>query len=164
MNYPRKIRTAKFIDNRGYFKEIIKYKDFNKNFPFDCFSKSKKNVFRGMHIQLRKQQAKFITVVRGEIIDYAINLRKNSKNFGKVYKFRINEDSDYSIYIPEGYAHGFLCLSDYCNLYYKCSNYRDEKSELSINYKCLNLSNKKKLILSKKDREALSLQEIKKIL
>jgi dTDP-4-dehydrorhamnose 3,5-epimerase len=164
MNYPRKIKTKKYLDNRGYFKEIIKLKDFKKNFPFDCFSKSKKNVFRGLHIQLRRQQAKLITVVRGEIIDFAINLKKNSKNFGKVYKFKINEDSDYSIYIPEGYAHGFLCLSDYCNLYYKCSNYRDEKSELSINYKCLRLLNKKKLILSKKDREALSLQEIKKIL
>ena len=164
MNYPRKIKTKKYLDNRGYFKEIIKLKDFKKNFSFDCFSKSKKNVFRGLHIQLRRQQAKLITVVRGEIIDFAINLKKNSKNFGKVYKFKINEDSDYSIYIPEGYAHGFLCLSDYCNLYYKCSNYRDEKSELSINYKCLRLLNKKKLILSKKDFEAPLLKEIKKIL
>ena len=161
MNIPKKVKTKIFLDNRGYFKEILKEKNFNKKFVFDCFSKSKKNVFRGMHIQLNNQQAKFITVVRGEILDFAINLKKNSKNFGKVYKFKISENSDYSIYIPEGYAHGFLCLSEYCNLYYKCSNYRDKNSEISINYKCLNLKGNRKLILSPKDKTAPLLEKIK---
>ena len=162
MKIPKKIVTTIFKDNRGFFKEIFKEKKNKKKFNFDCFSKSKKNVFRGLHLQTRKPQAKIITVTKGEIIDYAVDVRKKSKNFGKVYKFIINENSNFSIYIPEGFAHGFICLSNSCTVYYKCSNFRDAKSELSINYKCLKL--KKKLILSKKDKTAPSLKEIKKIL
>ena len=160
MNIPKKVKTKIFLDHRGYFKEIYREKNFKKKFVFDCFSKSKKNVFRGMHIQLKNQQAKFVTVVKGEILDFAVNVNKKSKNFGKVYKFKINENSNYSIYIPEGYAHGFLCLSDYCNIYYKCSNYRDKNSEISISYKCLKLKIHHKLIMSQKDKCAPLIKDI----
>lgn len=162
MKIPKKILTTIYKDNRGFFKEIYKEKKNKKKFVFDCFSKSKKNVFRGLHLQTQKPQAKIITVTKGKIIDYAVDVRKKSKNFGKVYKFLINENSNFSIYIPEGFAHGFFCLSNSCTVYYKCSNFRDVKSELSINYKHLKL--KKKLILSKKDKKAPTLNEIKKIL
>jgi dTDP-4-dehydrorhamnose 3,5-epimerase len=157
---PKKIYTEQFKDNRGFFREIFKVKNFEKKFIFDCYSKSKKNVFRGLHLQLKKQQAKFITVTKGEIIDFAIDVRKKSKNFGKIYKYKINENSNFSLYIPEGFAHGFLCLSESCIVYYKCSNYRDIKSEISINYEILRLK-KKKLILSKKDFLAPKFKEIK---
>lgn len=158
---PKKIFTKKFKDNRGFFKEIFKANKFKKKFIFDCYSKSKKNVFRGMHIQLKKPQAKLITVAKGTIIDYAIDLRKKSLNFGKIYKFKINENSNFSIYIPQGFAHGFLCLDKECVIYYKCSNYRHASSEVSINYKVLKI--KKKVILSKKDMAAPLLKEIKHI-
>lgn len=157
---PKKIYKKKFIDNRGFFQEVFKNKFFKEKFVFDCISKSKKNVFRGLHIQNKNKQAKFITVLKGKIIDYAIDLRKKSKNFGKIYKFYVNENSNFSIYIPKGFAHGFLCLKDSI-IYYKCSNYRDKNSELSISYKILGI--KKKLILSKKDQTAISFNKIKKI-
>jgi dTDP-4-dehydrorhamnose 3,5-epimerase len=157
---PKKIYTKKFKDKRGFFKEIFKAKNINKKFIFDCYSKSKKNVFRGLHLQLKKQQAKLITVTKGKIIDFALDVRRKSKNFGKIYKFKIDEDSNFSLYIPEGFAHGFLCLSKSCAVYYKCSNYRDAKSEVSINYKILKIK-KNKLIISKKDILAPKLEDIK---
>lgn len=161
MNFdkPTKIITKNFYDNRGFFKEVFLKKNFKTNFIFDCFSSSKKNVFRGLHLQTAKQQAKIITVVKGSIIDYAIDLRKKSKNFKKIYKFKITEKSNFSLYIPVGFAHGFLCTSKSCNVYYKCSNYRNQQSELTINYNILKIKNKN-LILSKKDREAKSLIKI----
>ena len=162
MKIPKKILTPIYKDNRGFFKEIYKEKKNKKKFIFDCFSKSKKNVFRGLHMQIRKPQAKIITVTKGKVIDYAVDVRKKSKNFGKIYKFIINENSNFSIYIPEGFAHGFFCLSNSCNVYYKCSNFRNAKSELSINYKYIKL--KKKLILSEKDKKAPSLEEIERLL
>lgn len=160
MKNPKKLFTKIHKDNRGFFKEIFKEKKNNKKFIFDCFSKSKKNVFRGLHLQIHKPQEKIITVTKGKIIDFAVDVRKRSKNFGKIYKFLIDENSNFSVYIPDGCAHGFLCLSDSCTIYYKCSNFRDAKSELSINYKYLNL--KTKLILSKKDKNAPTLKEVEK--
>ena len=156
---PTKILTKNFYDNRGFFKEVFLKKNFKTNFIFDCFSSSKKNVFRGLHLQTKKQQAKIVTVVKGLIIDYAIDLRKKSKNFKKIYKFKISEKSNFSLYIPEGFAHGFLCLSKSCNIYYKCSNYRDKNTELTINYNILRIKNKN-LILSKKDKYSKNLEEI----
>ena len=158
MEIPKKLKTTIYKDNRGFFKEIFKEGKNNKKFIFDCYSKSKKNVFRGLHLQIQKPQAKILTVTKGKIIDFVVDVRKKSKNYGKIYKFLMNENSNFSIYIPEGFAHGFLCLSDSCTIYYKCSNFRNSKSEISISYKYLRL--KKKLILSKKDKNAPTLKDI----
>ena len=78
---------------------------------FDCLSRSKNNTSRGLHFQRKNPQGKFITVVEGEILDVAVDLRKNSKTFGKHFSIRMKYDSDFSIYIPENFAHGFVCLS-----------------------------------------------------
>ena len=115
------IKTKIFFDNRGFFKEVFRNNLIKKNFKFDVMSSSKKNVIRGLHIQTKKPQAKVITVVSGKIMDVAVDLRKNSKTFGKYYSLIISDKSEYSFYIPEGFAHGFLCLSDKCKVYYKCS-------------------------------------------
>ena len=159
------IKTEIFSDKRGYLKEtyrsnIIK----NKIFPFDVMSSSKKGVLRGLHIQTIKSQAKIITVTHGKIFDVAVDLRKKSKTFGKYVSIVISDKSDFSFFIPEGFAHGFLCLSDKCTVNYKCSNYRNAKSEKTLlwNDKTLNINWPiERPILSNKDTKGLILEEIK---
>ena len=112
-------------------------------------------------MQLKKPQSKIITVTHGKIFDVAVDLRKNSKTFGKYVSIVISDTDDFSFFIPEGFAHGFLCLSKKCTVNYKCSNYRNAKSErtLSWNDKKLNIKwPTKKPILSKKDQNGLSLE------
>ena len=155
------IKTKMFFDNRGFFKEVFRNNLIKKNFKFDVMSSSKKNVIRGLHIQTKKPQAKVITVVSGKIMDVAVDLRKNSKTFGKYYSLIISEKSEYSFYIPEGFAHGFLCLSDKCIVYYKCSEYRHKESETTLNWNDQEVKIKwpiKKPILSKKDKIGKNLE------
>ena len=123
------LRSTVFKDSRGFFKEINKKKVLKKKLIFDCLSRSKKNTIRGLHFQKINPQGKFITVVEGEVLDVAVDLRKNSKTFGKHFSIKIRHDSDFSIYIPEGFAHGFACISKNCTLYYRCTNYRHKQSE-----------------------------------
>ena len=149
------IQTKIFSDKRGFFKEVYKNNLIKKNFKFDVISLSKKNVIRGLHIQTKKPQAKVITVVSGKIMDVAVDLRKNSKTFGKYYSLIISDKSDYSFYVPEGFAHGFLCLSDKCIVHYKCSEYRHKESETTLHWSDQTVKIKwpiKKPILSKKDK------------
>ena len=148
------IKTELFRDKRGYFKEVEKFKVLKKKFIFDCFSYSKKNTLRGLHLQTNKSQAKIITVVHGKILDVAVDLRKKSPTYGKYFSIEISDNSDFSIFIPTGFAHGFLCLSKNCAVYYKCTNHRDKKSEKTIKWNDKSLNIKwpiKRPILSKKD-------------
>ena len=151
----KKIKTKVFHDKRGFFKEIFKDKLMKKKFIFDVMSYSKKNVLRGLHIQLKAPQAKIITVTSGKVMDVAVDLRKNSKTFGKYYSVIMSEKSDFSFYIPEGFAHGFLCLSKNCTVNYKCSKYREAKSEVTLSWNDKSIAIKwpiKKPILSFKDK------------
>ena len=149
------LKTKVFKDKRGFFKEVQKNNILKKKFIFDCFSFSKKNTLRGLHLQTKKSQAKIITAVHGKILDVVVDLRKNSNTFGKHFAIEISHNSDFSLYIPENFAHGFLCLSKTCGVYYKCSQYRDKNSEKTIlwNDKALKIKWPiKKPILSKKDK------------
>ena len=160
------VKTNIYKDNRGYFKEVEKNKLLKKKFVFDCFSFSKKNTLRGLHLQLNKSQAKIISVVHGKILDVVVDLRKKSKTFGKYFAIEISQNSDFSLFIPENFAHGFLCLSKSCGVYYKCSNYRNEKSETTIKWddKFLNIKWPiKNPILSKKDKAGLSFDQFIKL-
>ena len=153
-----------YDDKRGFFKEIFKEKILKKKFKFICLSSSKKNTLRGLHLQTKKSQAKLITVAHGNIFDAVVDLRKRSKTFGKTFSIKISEKSNFSLYIPEGFAHGFLCLSKKCVVYYECNNYRNELSEKTIkwNDKKLNIEwPVKKPLLSKKDQMGLSFLDIK---
>ena len=116
------IQTKIFFDKRGFFKEVYKNNLIKKNFKFDVISLSKKNVIRGLHIQTKKPQAKVITVVSGKIMDVAVDLRKNSKTFGKVFKCILSEKNGKSIFIPPGFAHGFVTLSGSAIFSYKVDN------------------------------------------
>ena len=155
------IKTKMFYDSRGFFKEVFRNNLIKKNFKFDVMSSSKKNVIRGLHIQTKKPQAKVITVVSGKIMDVAVDLRKNSKTFGKYYSLIISDKSEYSFYIPEGFAHGFLCLSNKCIVHYKCSEYRHKESETTLDWRDQEVKIKwpiKKPILSKKDKIGKNLE------
>ena len=156
------IKHNVFKDKRGYFKEIIRENKINTKFPFVVMSYSKKNVIRGLHLQTKKSQGKFVSVIKGRIFDVAVDLRKKSKTFGKHFSCILSEANASSIYIPPGFAHGFQALEKDNYVIYSCSRYRDKNSEISINCndKILNIKwpiNKK--ILSKKDRNAMSFNE-----
>ena len=110
---------------------------------------------RGLHFQSKYSQAKLITVTHGKILDVAVDLRKKSKTFGKYFSIQISQNDDFSFFIPENFAHGFLCLSNTCTVNYKCSNYRNSKYEktLAWNDKSINIKWPiKKPILSEKDK------------
>ena len=156
------VKTNIYKDNRGFFKEIEKFEILKKKFIFDCLSFSKKNTLRGLHLQRKKQQAKIITVAQGKILDVVVDLRKKSKTYGEHFSIEISHNSDFSLFIPSGFAHGFLCLSNTCLVYYKCTNYRDQKSEITLkwNDRALNINwPVKKPILSKKDNLGISLSD-----
>ena len=149
------LKSQIFKDRRGFLKETFRGNILKKNFPFDVMSFSKKNVLRGLHFQSKFPQAKLITVTHGKILDVAVDLRKGSKTFGKYFSIVISQSDDFSFYIPENFAHGFLCLTKTCTINYKCSNYRNPKYEKTLSWDDPDLNIKwpvKKPILSHKDR------------
>ena len=157
------IKSKIYYDNRGYFREIAKKKILDKNFLFDCMSQSKKNVLRGLHFQKKNPQAKLVTVAYGKIFDVAVDLRKNSKTFGKYFSIILSGNAGISIIIPEGFAHGFYCMSSKCIVYYKCTKYRDKNSEMSLAWNDKSIKIKwptTKPILSIKDSTGISIKEI----
>mgnify|MGYP001297630924 CR=1 FL=1 len=127
-------QSKTYKDKRGYFKEILKEKLINKKFPFKVMSYSKKNVIRGLHLQKKKTQGKFVTVVKGKIFDIVVDLRKNSKTFGKKFSIVLSEKNSKSIYVPPGFAHGFCTLEKNNYVIYSCTNYRHKTSETGIIY------------------------------
>ncbi len=151
-----------FLDNRGYFRELFIQKSFKKKFPFDVMSFSKKNVIRGLHLQLKKPQGKLITVLNGKVFDVALDCRKKSKTFGKHFSIILSDKENTSLYIPEGFAHGFCSLEKDTILHYKCTNYRHKNSENGILWNDPKIKIKwpiKKPIISYKDKTNLSFYE-----
>ena len=127
-----------------------------KKFIFDYYSLSNKNVIRGLHLQLKKPQGKLITVLSGKIFDVALDCRIKSKTFGKFFTIYLSEKNNISLYIPAGFAHGFCSLTNKSILHYKCTNYRDVKSETGIlwNDKDLKINwPNNRLIISAKDKK-----------
>jgi len=161
------VKSKIYKDKRGFFKEVVKKKILNENFKFDCVSFSKKKTLRGLHIQLKNSQAKLVTVSHGKIFDVVVDLRVKSRTFGKTFVINMSDKSDFSLFIPKGFAHGFQCLSKNCVVYYKNSSYQDIKNAKTLSWKDSDLNIKwpyKKPILSSKDRSGLSFKDIKKIL
>jgi dTDP-4-dehydrorhamnose 3,5-epimerase len=154
-----------YSDKRGYFRELFLQKHFKDKFPFDVMSYSKKNVVRGLHLQLKNSQAKLITVLRGKIFDVCLDCRKNSKTFGKHFSIILSDKNNRSLLIPKGFAHGFCALSNDVVMHYKCSNYRNKQSETGILWNDKELKIKwpiKKSIVSNKDRNNLKFRDFKK--
>ena len=158
------INSKNFYDKRGYFREILIEKLVKKKFVFNVVSKSKKNVLRGLHMQKKNPQGKYITVIKGSILDVVVDCRKNSKTFGKHYKIIISEKNAKSIYVPPGFIHGFVGLKKENIVLYSCTNYRDKNSEFGViwNDKDLKINwGIKKPILSAKDKKNLRFKDIK---
>lgn len=151
-----------FKDNRGYFYELNQVKKIKKllkkrgEFVQDNVSFSKKNVFRGFHFQKKPyQQGKLVTVLKGEIIDYAININKKSKNYLKSYEVRLNDKNSYLFWIPKDFAHGFFVKSKYALVHYKVDNYFKKSHDSGVNLKSKKIDIKlpKNLIISDKDKK-----------
>ena len=161
------IQSKIYKDSRGLFKENYKKKNFkNKNFIFGCMSKSNKNVIRGLHLQTKFPQEKYVSVLKGAIIDVILDLRKNSNTFGKHFKIILSDNNGKSIFIPHGFAHGFLGLKKENIVYYTCTNYRSRKHEVGLLWNDKDLKIKwpiKNPIISKKDKKNLKFKEFKKL-
>ena len=156
------IKLKKYSDNRGYLKETFrKNKIQNKNLPFTYYVNSRKNIIRGFHFQYKFQQIKYITVLKGRILDCVIDLRKKSKTFGKVYKIILSEKNSLSFYIPAGFAHAYLTLDKENIVLYNLSNYYRPKFESGIIWNDNNLNINwpvKKPLLSLKDKKLPTFQ------
>ena len=161
------VQSKIYRDNRGLLKEIFKQKLFkNDDFIFNIVSSSKKNVIRGLHIQTKFKQAKYVSVLKGAILDIALDLRKGSKTFGKHFKVMLSADNNKSVFLPAGFAHGFLALKKENIVNYNITNYRSAKHEVSLVWNDKDLKIKwpiKNPILSKKDKLALTFYEYKKL-
>ena len=115
-------------DSRGYFVETYNQKDMveaglNMNFVQDNQSMSTKGVLRGLHFQKEYPQGKLVRVIKGAVYDVAVDLRSNSDTYGKWYGVELTEENKKQFYIPEGFAHGFLVLSDVAEFCYKCTDF-----------------------------------------
>ena len=157
-------KSKNFFDNRGHFRELALEKKIKKKLIFTVMSKSKKNVLRGLHMQKKLKQGKYISCLKGEILDVVVDCRKKSKTFGKHFKIILSEKNCKSIYIPPGFLHGFLGLGKENIVIYGCTNYRDQKSEIGISWNDKDLKinwNIKSPILSKKDNQNLKFKDVK---
>ena len=128
-----------FGDQRGYFMETYNKKAFSdEGFEFefvqDNQSKSRKGVLRGLHMQVNNPQGKLVRCIKGEVFDVGVDLRKGSKTFGMWHGEILSEENKKQLYIPEGFAHGFLVLSDEAEFCYKCTRLYDPTDELGIRY------------------------------
>ena len=156
--------SSNFYDNRGYFRELTHQKLIKEKLIFTVVSKSKKNVLRGLHMQTKFQQGKYVSVVKGKILDVVVDCRKNSKTFGKYFSIELSQKNSKSIYIPPGFIHGFLGKEKENIVVYSCTNYRNKDSEIGIlwNDKKLNIDWKiKKPIISKKDTKNIPFENLK---
>ena len=154
-----------FEDERGYFFESFNKQVFEKetgistNFVQDNQSKSNKGVLRGLHFQTGEHgQAKLVSVIKGKVMDVCVDIRKESLTFGKHFTIILDDQEHKQLYIPRGFAHGFLVLEDDTIFSYKCDNFYNKQSESGIlfNDKNLNIDwgfPKDQMIISEKDKQ-----------
>ncbi|WP_339894649.1 dTDP-4-dehydrorhamnose 3,5-epimerase [uncultured Algibacter sp.] len=161
-----------FEDKRGYFLESYNQKTFNKligtniNFVQDNESFSSKGVLRGLHYQTGAHaQAKLVRVLKGKVLDVAVDLRKESQTFGQYTAVELSEENRKQLFVPRGFAHGFIVLEDDTVFLYKCDNYYDKTSESGIifNDKALNINwnfPEGKMIVSEKDKNLTTFENL----
>ena len=157
-----------FGDNRGYFCETYNQKEFEANglkydFVQDNQSKSKKNVLRGLHFQIKHPQAKLVRVLEGEVFDVAVDLRAGSKTYGKWVGVVLTGANKKQFMIPRGFAHGFVVLSESATFAYKCDDFYHPEDEggLMWNDPDINIQwpHEGEVLLSEKDKNHKSLKE-----
>ena len=158
-----------FGDNRGFFYESYNEKAFieatgiSRNFVQDNHSRSQKNVLRGLHYQIQRPQGKLVRVVVGKVLDVAVDIRKSSPTFGQWVSCLLSAENKLQFWVPEGFAHGFVVLSDVAEFLYKTTDYYAPEYERSIIWNDSDLKVDWQLegepLLSKKDKEGLPLKE-----
>lgn len=154
-----------FGDDRGFFFESFNAKAFEqatglkRDFVQDNHSKSAKNVLRGLHYQIQNPQGKLVRVVQGEVFDVAVDLRKSSKTFGQWVGEHLSAGNRKQLWVPEGFAHGFVVLSDTAEFLYKTTDYYNPEYERSIAWNdpkiSINWPISEKPILSNKDNQGV---------
>jgi dTDP-4-dehydrorhamnose 3,5-epimerase len=154
-----------FSDERGYFFETFNERTFNEALGFevrfvqDNQSFSTKGVLRGLHLQKGEfSQAKLVRVTKGEVLDVAVDLRKASATYGQYYAVTLSAENNSQLFIPRGFGHGFIVLSDEAVFQYKCDNYYNKQSEGGLHYADPSIAinwglDTKHLIVSEKDQE-----------
>jgi len=164
------IEPKVFGDERGFFMETWNQKAFreagiNATFVQDNHSRSVKNTLRGLHYQIRQPQGKLVRVTRGEVFDVAVDLRTNSPTFGQWVGEYLSEENKRMLWVPPGFAHGFLVTSDTADFQYKCTDFYAPEYERSIRWNDPTLkinwgvTHPEDLLLSGKDQDAQSLEQ-----
>jgi dTDP-4-dehydrorhamnose 3,5-epimerase len=163
------IEPMVFGDDRGYFMETYHAEEFKEagldvKFVQDNKSKSKKGVLRGLHFQYKKPQGKLVRALRGKVFDVAVDLRKDSPTYGKWEGIILSEENKKQFYVPEGFAHGFVVLSDEAEFTYKCTNFYDVDDEGGILWNDPSIAiewpiDVNEIILSEKDKKWSTLEE-----
>ena len=167
-----------FEDSRGFFMESYNYNTFKELgidniFVQDNISKSSKGVLRGLHFQKDEYaQAKLVYVLRGAVLDITVDLREDSETFGKYIAVELNDKNKRMLFIPRGFAHGFLTLEDDTEFIYKCDNFYNPKSEVGIIWNDTDLNidwnldkyniKEKELIISEKDKKNITFKEYRR--
>ncbi|WP_373899683.1 dTDP-4-dehydrorhamnose 3,5-epimerase [Haloimpatiens sp. FM7315] len=165
------IEPTVFGDNRGYFMETYSKKDFHEagltmEFVQDNESKSKKGVLRGLHFQAKHTQGKLVRVTEGEVFDVAVDLRKGSPTFGRWEGVLLTSENKRQFYVPEGFAHGFLVMSDTATFNYKCTDFYAPEYDSGILWNDKEVGIKwplegiDEILLSEKDKVQKKLSEI----
>ena len=167
------IEPTVFGDDRGYFMETYNYNDFAEagidcQFVQDNQSASKKGVLRGLHFQIHYPQDKLVRVIVGEVFDVAVDLREGSKTFGKWYGVKLSAENKKQFFVPKGFAHGFIVLSDYAEFCYKVTDFYHPNDEgglmwndpdIAVEWPMPEGMTAEDLILSEKDKVNSSFKE-----
>ena len=164
------VKPVVFTDNRGYFYEIYnvnKYKDLGitNNFVQDNESKSNFGTIRGLHSQIGEfAQAKLVRAQQGKVLDVVVDIRKDSKTFGKYFSIELSDENKLQLMIPRGFLHGFSVLSETAIFCYKCDNFYNKESERAVLWNDIDLNidwkiDKNKAIVSEKDKNNMTFRE-----
>lgn len=163
------IQPIVFGDNRGFFLETFEKKRYQQllnidyEFVQDNHSRSSRHVLRGLHFQTKNPQGKLVRVVRGEVFDVAVDIRKTSPTFGVWVGTTLSEDNKQQMWIPPGLAHGFVVLSDIADFEYKCTDYYNSEGEGCLIWNDPNIAINWPIIqpiLSSKDQQGKLLKEL----
>ncbi|WP_336834203.1 dTDP-4-dehydrorhamnose 3,5-epimerase [Sphingobacterium siyangense] len=165
------LEPAKYGDSRGYFMESFNEKTFNEltgantHFVQDNQSYSTRGVLRGLHAQAEEHaQAKLVRVLEGEVIDVAVDVRPNSDTFGQYVAVNLSADNNLQLFVPRGFLHGFVVLSETATFFYKCDNFYHKESECGVHPLDADLAVDwqipvQEMILSDKDQSAPTFKE-----
>ncbi|SCJ87014.1 dTDP-4-dehydrorhamnose 3%2C5-epimerase [Anaerotruncus sp. 2789STDY5834896] len=165
------VEPTVFGDDRGYFMETYNYNDFKEAgldmvFVQDNQSKSKKGVLRGLHFQKKNPQGKLVRAISGEVYDVAVDLRRGSETYGQWRGVLLSAENKRQFYVPEGFAHGFLVMSDTAEFAYKCTRFYDPSDEGGLMYNDPDIgvewpiAEDMDILLSDKDKKNPSFKEL----